>query len=108
MPPKALSGARRFAVAQRTAPRGVPSRRRLQVSSLRGKPQNLLGSFSILCLLNREFAKTITMATPDQKAARTASIVRHLDTGKFLLLGRTLYRARGKGAAARARSCRQA
>jgi len=44
---------------------------------------------SILGRLNREFGKTIIMVTHDPKAAKAASVVRHLDKGELLPFGRT-------------------
>jgi putative ABC transport system ATP-binding protein len=45
--------------------------------------QEVLG---ILNRLNREFRKTIIMVTHDPKAAKAASVVRHLDKGELLPL----------------------
>jgi putative ABC transport system ATP-binding protein len=43
---------------------------------------------SILSRLNRDFGKTIVMVTHDPKAAKAATVVRHLDKGELLPLDR--------------------
>ena len=42
---------------------------------------------AILGRLNREFGKTIVMVTHDPRAAKSASVIRHLDKGVLLPLG---------------------
>jgi len=42
---------------------------------------------AILGRLNREFGKTIVMVTHDPRAAKAASVIRHLDKGVLLPLG---------------------
>ncbi|RPI03991.1 MAG: ABC transporter ATP-binding protein, partial [Zetaproteobacteria bacterium] len=43
---------------------------------------------SILGRLNREFGKTVVMVTHDPRAAKAATVVRHLDKGELLPLDR--------------------
>ena len=45
------------------------------------------GDLGLLERLNREFGKTILMVTHDPRAAKSASVVRHLDKGVLLPLG---------------------